>query len=773
MLDRPIQRIERRPIQYFEVLPAVYAQSHQTVLIPFVLAALLSSQPGAIQGTIVEARTNAPLAAVLVKIQSTGQQAFTDADGHFEIANVPEGPQTLLVSVVGFGLVRKDVTVTASAVVTVTIPVAEGASTYVEDVAVSASPFRETEPGVSSQSVLGSRELLAIRGLIADDPFRAVQVLPGVATGDDFRAEFALRGLGPPNIGISIDGVDSPLLFHTVRGVQDTGSLGLINSDILESATLLAGPHPQRLNSHLGSRLDFTTRDGSRDRLTVRGMVSASATTTVWEGPLGSSKKASWLVALRKSYIDWLLRKIDTTNDTSFGFTDGQAKFAFDLTPRQSLRVSMIAGRAVLRELDEPPDANTLDPAVNDTAIVNVQWRYTPSAKFSTAQQIYFLKSKYVNRVFDGRTREEGSDRDMTWRGSAQWNPRNGHLVEFGAQAQSLNARRIDRRFTNTTEQLLLNASGDAWSAAGWAQYRWTPRPRFSVTPGVRYEHWKLFDQSKASPWLLTEVEVRSGLRVRLGAGLQHQSATIEQSMFVLRGSQLTPERATTIEASVEQQFGSAWRLNLAAYRRRDDDGFRAVNAEVRIENNRVVAPNNPHVENTLTGQTNGAEVVLQRRSANGLNGWLSYAWNDTQLEDPQRANHPVEIFPSDFDQRHTANAYVAYRWGGRTSLSARMRYGSNFPIAGYIGQDANGYVLSAQRNGIRLPAYSRLDLRADRAFTYRKSRLTLFMEVVNAMNRDNYRPNSPGINTNTRRVTNPIESLFPLLPVAGLLIEF
>ncbi|MDO8679327.1 MAG: hypothetical protein Q7R30_12295 [Acidobacteriota bacterium] len=62
---------------------------------------------------------------------------------------------------------------------------------------------------MASQTVLGSRDLLALRGLIADDPFRAVQVLPGVATGDDFRAEFAVRGLGPSNIAIAVDGVDS------------------------------------------------------------------------------------------------------------------------------------------------------------------------------------------------------------------------------------------------------------------------------------------------------------------------------------------------------------------------------------------------------------------------------------------------------------------------------------------------------------------------------------------------------------------------------------
>ncbi|HEX8028180.1 MAG TPA: TonB-dependent receptor [Vicinamibacterales bacterium] len=737
------------------------------------LAALLYGNTGKITGTIVEARTNAPLAAVLVKVQSTGQQAFSDVDGKFEIADVPSGPQTLLVSVVGYGLVRREVMVSALEVTEVTIPVAEGASTYVEEVSVGGSAFRETEPGVASQSVLGSRELMALRGLIADDPFRAVQVLPGVATGDDFRAEFALRGLGPSNIGISIDGVDSPLLFHTVRGVQDTGSLGLINSDILESATLLAGPHPQRLNSHLGSRLDFTTRDGSRERLTVRAMVSASAASTVWEGPLGHGKKASWMVAARKSYIDWLLRQIDSTTDTAFGFTDAQAKFTFELSPRQSLRISMIAGNSVLHETDESPGPNTLERAANATLIGNVQWRFTPSARFSTTQQIYLLNADYQNRVVDGRTREEGSDRDFTWRGQAQWNPRATHLVEFGGQAQSLSATRVDRRFSAVSQQVLLDEEGDAWSAAGWAQYRWTAGTRFSATPGVRLEHWELFDQTKASPWLLADVEVRAGTRLRFGAGVQHQSATIDNAMFVPPGDQLAPEQSTTVEVGIEQRIGAAWRFNLAGYHRRDDEGFRAVGAEIRIVNNRVVLPLDPHWENTLTGKTNGAEVVLERRSVSGLNGWLSYAWNDTQLEDVRAGGQIVETFPSDYDQRHTVNAYVGYRWGGRTSLSARMRYGSNFPIQGYIGQDASGYVLSTQRNGLRLPAYSRLDLRADRTFTYQKSRLTLFIEVVNATNRDNYRANSPGINTGTRRVFEPIEKLFPLLPVAGVLIEF
>ena len=750
-----------------------HLQRSHTVLILLLTAALSLPQQGKITGTIVEARTGTPLPAVLVKVQSTGQQAFSNADGKFEIADVPVGLQTLLVSVVGYGLVRRDVMVSGTDAVDVTIPVNEGASTYVEEVSVGASRYREAEPGVATQSVLGSRELMALRGLIADDPFRAVQMLPGVATGDDFRAEFALRGLGPGHIGLSVDGIDSPLLYHTVRGVQDTGSLALINTDILESASLLAGPHPERLNSHLGSRVDFVTRDGSRDRLTVRAMVSASAAGTVWEGPLGSSKRASWMFAARQSYLDWLLQMIDTTTGAAFGFTDAQAKFTFDLTPKQSLRVSLIGGRSILRDEDDVPDPNTLDHAANATVIGNVQWRFTPSPAFTTSQQIYLVKAEYDNPVLDGRSREEGGDRDLTWRGSAGWQPASAHFIEFGAQAQSLHARRIDRTFTATTEVVLVDATGDAWSAAGWAQYRWTPNARVSITPGVRMEHWQLFDQTKASPWLLTEFEVRSGTRVRFGAGIQHQSATLDNAIFTLPDQELVPERAATIEAGIEQRIGSAWRLNLSAYHRRDDDRLRAVDSEFRIENNRVIRPTAPHWDNVLTGNTNGAEIVVERRAIGGFNGWLSYAWSDSRVEDAQRAGHVDESYPADFDQRHTVNAFVGYRWSGRMSLSARYRYGSNFPIVGYVGEDAGGYVLSPQRNGVRIPAYSRLDLRAERTFTYRKSRLTLFMEAVNATNRENFRPNGYGINVVSRRVFSPIESVFPLLPVAGVLIEF
>ena len=72
----------------------------QPLLTGLILAAALSlssdaaSQPttGKVTGLVVEARTGAPLLAVLVKVQATKQQALSDQDGRFEIADVPSGP---------------------------------------------------------------------------------------------------------------------------------------------------------------------------------------------------------------------------------------------------------------------------------------------------------------------------------------------------------------------------------------------------------------------------------------------------------------------------------------------------------------------------------------------------------------------------------------------------------------------------------------------------------------------------------------------------------
>ena len=58
--------------------------------------------------------------------------------------------------------------------------------------------------------------------------------------------------------------------------------------------------------------------------------------------------------------------------------------------------------------------------------------------------------------------------------------------------------------------------------------------------------------------------------------------------------------------------------------------------------------------------------------------------------------------------------------------------------------------------------------MRADRTFTYRRSRLTVFAEVVNVLNRSNYRAQGASLNVITGEIFGLHEKLFPLLALSG-----
>ncbi len=108
-----------------------------------------------------------------------------------------------------------------------------------------------------------------------------------------------------------------------------------------------------------------------------------------------------------------------------------------------------------------------------------------------------------------------------------------------------------------------------------------------------------------------------------------------------------------------------------------------------------------------------------------------------------------------------------------RLSLSARFRYGSNFPTVGYYAARDGTYLAGTERNTLRVPPYSRIDVRANRTFTWDRKRLTLFLEAINVANRSNARAALPGVNRQTFVVTGLYENMVPLIPAVGILLEF
>lgn len=165
-----------------------------------------------------------------------------------------------------------------------------------------------------------------------------------------------------------------------------------------------------------------------------------------------------------------------------------------------------------------------------------------------------------------------------------------------------------------------------------------------------------------------------------------------------------------------------------------------------------------------------GAEVTLTRTSANTLSGWISYAWTSA----PACCGFYGETFPAGFEQRHTFNAFGNYRLRPSVNLSGRYSYGSGTPLRGFFRGVYPSLFLTDRRNQLRLPAYRRLDVRANKTFQRDRVRWTLFAEVVNVTNRDNVRVDDlSGFNAQTGEARIRLEKTFPILPSVGMSLEF
>ena len=723
---------------------------------------------GTIQGHVLDARTGAPLARVLVVVEGGSQTAQTGPDGRFELPAVETGPRRLVVSVVGYVLVQRDVQVAPGQVLHVTIPLTEGTGTYTESVTVAADRFRPAGSPVPAQQVLGSADLQNLRGVLADDPLRAVQVLPGVATGDDLRSEFSVRGSDFAHMNFTVEGFSTPFLLHTVRAVEDranAGSVAMINSDILEDVTLLNGGYAQRYGNRTGAEVDFRLREGSRDRRQVRASVSGTSASSVIEGPFGG--RGSWLLSARQSYVDLLVKRL-RDEGIAFGFTDVQGKTVYDLTDRQRLDLTVIAGRSRLEDTDRD-DRRDKFVGRNRAAIAVTGWRLTGSRGLLDARVLGAV-SEFRNNETDNPSLDEGEERQLAARVDGTYVVSPDLQVEIGGDAERMRETRRRDRVVGGVGRTINEYSGEATRSGAYALVRVDLFDRLLIAPGARADHSTLTDETTASPWLQLEWRTSRSTAVRASAGVYRQFPGFEQVIGALGRGTNRHERAAQYDVGVEGRVGTTMRWQVTFYDREEEDFFRRAGAETRVVDGRLVRGANTAVYlNRLDGYARGVELLVQRRDPNTLSGWISYAYARNRYHDAASA----EAFWGDLDQRHTLNLYAHYRWSDRSSVGGKLRLGSNFPVPGYYVERNGEYFVTDRRNELRLPVYARLDVRANRTFNWSRRRLTLFAEVINVLNRDNLRFDPPSISSTTRRASGLFETMLPVLPSAGILIEF
>ena len=740
-----------------------------TLIVAVAIAA--QATVGAISGVVLDTRGGTPLRRVAVRLQTTNRTVLTDEEGRFSFDDVAAGRQELYVSAVDFILVKRTVTVVAGETTDVTIALTEGTGTYTETVTVTGSDLRRAEATVAAERTLGSAELQQLRGVLANDPMRAVQVMPGVATGDDLRSEFAVRGLGVQQMLFTFEGISTAFLLHTVQQVHDAGSIAMVNGDVLEEVSLSSGAYPQRHGNRTGAALDFRMREGSRDRVKSHVAVSAIDASAVVEGPLGRSKRGSWLVTGRRSYLDLILRRIYRDQTVNFGFSDAQVKLAYDVTPRHQVQLAVTGGHSRLDlakdELRNPSDLIT---AFNDSGLAVASWRYLPSSSFALTQRFAMAANAFRNTSRDGPILDDGHAHETVYRADWTFAAAARVTVEGGGEARWSTAAASERRLSGGRFVVRENFNDDAAGVSGYVQTRLASERGAAIVPGARVDHWSLTGDTAVSPWVQGVVPLTRALTLRGGGGIYRQEPAFGQLLGIRGTASLKPERAYHVDVGVDGRLGSTLRWQATLYDREDRDRLRLPNSEMRLINAALVnASTTTRYQNALDGCARGIEWLIERRTPNGLSGWASYAYGLNKYRDRGTG----ESFWGDFDQRHTLNVYGNYRVSDRLSFSARLRAGSNFPATGYWTARDGTYFVASARNTLRVPVYSRLDVRMNRTFTWERKRLTLFVEGLNIYDRRNVRYAIPSVNRRTFEVTNLFESMVPLVPSVGVLLEF
>jgi hypothetical protein len=439
------------------------------------------------------------------------------------------------------------------------------------------------------------------------------------------------------------------------------------------------------------------------------------------------------------------------------------------------VQVAFTGGRSRLERSPDALGAGNLRDADNQGAIGVAAWRYLPSARFVATQRFAATGNSFKNVSRDGAELDAGDGREVLARSDFAFAAARWLTVEGGGETRWTHRAAREQRLAAGRFQPREDYDGSSVAASTYAQARFTSESGWAITPGVRVDHRSVPERTTASPWVQAMVPLPFRLTLRAGGGIYRQEPGLAESLGVRGSPALASARAYHVDAGIEGRIGTGTRWQMTVYDREDRDRLRLPGAELRVVNPTPLASVlvNPSLSsrwtNAVDGHARGVEWIVQQRSINAFSGWASYAL--AFARDHDRTNG--ETFWGDFDQRHTVNLYGNYRVSDRTSVGARFRAGSNFPVTGYWEERDGAYFVGTSRNTVRVPAYSRLDVRANRTFTWDRTRLTLFVEAVNLLNQRNVRFQVPMINRRTLEATGLFENMIPLVPSAGVLLEF
>ena len=729
------------------------------------LLTTVSAQPThRIKGTVIDKASRQPLEFINVLVLGLGRGGVTDAEGHFNIGEVPPGIYRLQASAVGYKTILTPEYIVSTKDLTIQIETEENL-TELEGVTVTASPFRRDPESPVGLRIIGLHEIEKSPGANRDIS-RIVQSYPGVAFSPaGYRNDLIVRGGSPSENRFYLDGVEIPNINHFSTQGASGGPVGIINADLIREVNFYTGAFPTDRGNAMSSVLDFKLRDGDMERTSLKATLGASEVSLASNGHIG--KKTSYLVSVRQSYLQFLFDMLGLPFLPTF--TDAQFKLKTRFNANNELTILGLGGIDNMKlntKLDGEKAEYILSylPKIQqETFTLGAVYRHYAGIH---VQSVVVSHSYLNNRNTKYLNNDESSTDNLSLKLRSveqETKFRIENTSTFGNWKINFGANLDYSQYTNTTFQRVYIDEGRTfdyhtylgmwrWGIFGTINYATTDE-RFTASLGVRTDANNFSSGMKGmgdqlSPRLSLSYRLTDGLYLSGNAGLYYQLPPYTGLGFKDNNGAWVNKYLRYMSVS-QESLGLSWHpgntFELSAegfYKQYDKIPFSIADGiPLACKGNDYGVIGNEALSSTAQGRAYGIEILMKWLIAKKLNLASSF----TLFKSEYRNNKQSEYIASAWDNRYIFNMSGTYNFPHNWSLGMKISCIGGAPYTPYdveksslvTAWNAQGrpYYDYTKYNTGRLPAFGQLDVRVDKTFYLKRCMLGFYIDLQNVTN--------------------------------------
>ena len=653
------------------------------------LLTTVSAQPThRIKGTVIDKASRQPLEFINVLVLGLGRGGVTDAEGHFNIGEVPPGIYRLQASAVGYKTILTPEYIVSTKDLTIQIETEENL-TELEGVTVTASPFRRDPESPVGLRIIGLQEIEKSPGANRDIS-RIVQSYPGVAFSPaGYRNDLIVRGGSPSENRFYLDGVEIPNINHFSTQGASGGPVGIINADLIREVNFYTGAFPTDRGNAMSSVLDFKLRDGDMERNSLKATLGASEVSLASNGHIG--KKTSYLVSVRQSYLQFLFDMLGLPFLPTF--TDAQFKLKTRFNANNELTILGLGGIDNMKlntKLDGEKAEYILSylPKIQqETFTLGAVYRHYAGIH---VQSVVVSHSYLNNRNTKYLNNDESSADNLSLKLRSveqETKFRIKNTSTFGNWKINFGANLDYSQYTNTTFQRVYIDEGRTfdyhtylgmwrWGIFGTINYATTDE-RFTASLGVRTDANNFSSGMKGmgdqlSPRLSLSYRLTDGLYLSGNAGLYYQLPPYTGLGFKDNNGAWVNKYLRYMSVS-QESLGLSWHpgntFELSAegfYKQYDKIPFSIADGiPLACKGNDYGVIGNEALSSTAQGRAYGIEILMKWLIAKKLNLASSF----TLFKSEYRNNKQSEYIASAWDNRYIFNMSGTYNFPHNWSL--------------------------------------------------------------------------------------------------------